>query len=195
MRSGLNFLAGIFLVSFLSVCQAEDQKYNWSGWNDTASLSLGDTGVYHYTKAFPYPAVDNPLAILKVSDTTAAGLGTDTIAVVWGYQPGKLTQNSSGKRDTLWWYRVPLDTMLTDSLGKTHVPAMSAAGVVTRTLNKMVDTSSVSGYAVQAALYQGEKGWPFVRYWIYALDANKDSPSSIYIFEHNTRLYTPVRAK
>ncbi len=151
------------------------------------SLNTEYTPRYYYTSGYAYPDIEAPLAMVKVDATT-----DDTVKIVWGFQVGKETLNSSGNPDTLWWYRVPLDTVLADSLGKIHVPPMSAAGVISRSLNKSVDTASVSGYSIQAASFKGEAGWPLIRYWIYDLSGEETTTPCTYVFEHYSRSWVPV---
>jgi hypothetical protein len=157
---------------------------NHKGFLDTAKIStiLGTTTTF-YTKALPLTDGEDLRTLLKVYDPEA-GFAADSINLHWGYQTGCATLSYSGTIDTSWHFQVILDTMTSDSLGKKAAAKVDSTGALIRG-KKMIDTSSVSGFAVQESWFVPE--WnELIRYWVKGIGSGSGD-TCLFVFEQHQR--------
>ena len=164
---------------------------NWNGWLDTAMVAdTIDSAEVKYTKAFSLTDGENLRVLFKVSDTTDAGFADDSVNLIFGYQTGSITLNSSGDRDTLWDDQMIIDTMLTDSFGVSTNGVVGADGSLTRYWGG-VDTSDVSGYACMTRWMVPE--WNELIRYVITGGANCSGDFLIIVIEQHRRQYRQVR--
>lgn len=170
---------------------------SWNGWLDTAAIAgtiTGDSVVY----SAPFILTDglNTRWVVRIDDTTNAGLTTDSISGVFGYQTGSITTNSSAVKDTAWDRLISLDSMTTTDLKNGSALAnkgtMDSTGTITRG-TRLLDTTQVSGYAVYTRNFAPE--WDeLIRAWWRPTSANNKAALKIIVTNHR-KLYSEVRVK
>jgi hypothetical protein len=179
----------IFVVSSFSQVRAT----NWFGTGDTAIVHGFNGTDTIYTKAFNLTDFEDLRAILKINDSSSSGFKNDSVHAQWGFQNGSIILNSNYTVDTVWNSRIVIDTCKSDSFGVKHLGRMDATGTITRTLN-MVDTSSITGWAVQDRWIVPE--WSVLyRMWIEGMAGNKTVIPLKAEFEINRRTGTRVQVK
>ncbi|RPJ55950.1 MAG: hypothetical protein EHM12_11320 [Dehalococcoidia bacterium] len=157
----------IFLV-FVCLAQSTNKKImNWKGWGDTVSIrQIQDTGVFYYSRALSITDGEDFTLMCKCNDTTSAGFASDSLNFMWGYQLGNPSLTSTGVVDTVWSKSdcFIVDTITTDSLGTGRIGYTSPGGAINR-YYRGIDTSSISGYAIQDRWVVSE--WkPLIRFWM-----------------------------
>ncbi len=165
---------------------------NRTDWLDTSIVSTTlDSAEIIYSDVFNLTNFEDCRIMLKVDDTSSAGFANDSIALILGYQTGSFTLNSSSTRDTSWDYEAALDTMLSANLGSKPRAATDSVGILYRS-SGMIDTSSVSGYAIMQVWFIPE--WnEVIRYFVEGYDGSNEKGSDlIIIIEQKRRHHIPV---
>lgn len=153
----------LFLVIFTVSLLAGPRDVNRSGvFDDTASIIGLAADSLQYTQWFVLSGFEEALRVVfKVDDTTSAGFSSDSFAVVCGYQTGTVcldTNESIDSADTCISFLVPVDTILTDSLGM--------LGNTAGTQSLVSDTLSCDGWAVLPRYINPD--WDnYIRFWMY----------------------------
>lgn len=181
------------LLFAFSVCFGAQ---NWNSAADTAMVNDTITNAeVVYTKAFNLSDYEDVRAIMMVDDTTAAGFASDSVNFIWGYQTGNQVINASGAFDTIWDARVTIDTVATASFGTWAIEGtIGPSGALTRSESKVVDTTMVTGYAVQSKIFVPQ--WDmFNRYWIQGVTGNLTGGPNVYVVKQSRRLYEAVRSR
>jgi hypothetical protein len=176
----------ICVLALVAVANAQ-QIFNWNGINDTAIISDLVADSTRYTKAFQLDRWEDPAVLVKIDDTSSAGYSGDSVLVKYGYQLGYPTRDSAGSRDTLWWYRVVLDSLDASAYGTLTDAVADSSGtlVINKTLS---DTSDIAGYACQLIEYTPRRPAPLVRYWLEGLTGTSHD-SLVVEVQHIQRLY------
>jgi hypothetical protein len=137
---------------------------------DTAKIDGFRSDSQKYSKVFDLSPYEDLAVLVKADDSANAGLTGDSISLGWGYQLGSPTLKSAGTLDTLWEPVIWVDTLLRDSLGKMP-EGRTGADLTTTKVKKWIDTSTVTGWAVQGSGIVPE--WrPLIRYVVKGLAGN-----------------------
>jgi len=180
-----------FLVLLVLIVGVVVGQENWNGFSDTARINGFDSLEIKRSKAFTLTRYEDIALVVKCDDTSEAGFKSDSVAAAYGYQLGYPVINSSGARDTAWWpgdTGIVLDTLdVTDSAGTCSNGYSSANGDVTDYLGN-VDTTNVSGYAVQVSWFI-PKWAPIIRFFVVGNAGNRTVGNKIvWIFDVKRRL-------
>jgi len=167
---------------------------NTNGWQDTVSIvDTLETDTIKYSAALVLTDGEDCRVLMKANATTA-GFNIDSLEFQWGYQTGLRTIDSSDSPDTIWDAHVILDTMLTDSIGKTYPYGITATtGATTMYWSARNDTSSVAGFACQSRWFVPEWG-ELIRFWAKGM-TEAGAANKTVIFEMHRRIYSQVRTK
>ena len=186
----------LLVLCLAFVAGAANRTDNWTGWTDTVGIAdTLDSAEVLYTDSLVLTNYENLRIIHLVSDTSTGGYGGfsgDSLHYRWGYQTGSFVLDSGGTATIQWDDRFVVDTVVTDSLGKSHPATIATDGTITRTWGH-VDTSSVPGWAIQDRWVVPE--WNvWIRFWVEGLSSaqNGDSPT-LFRFQRNQRKFSYVR--
>jgi len=166
---------------------------NWNGTGDSCRIDGFNGTDLLYGKAFNLTDFEDISMCLKVNDTTSTGFVSDSIWCRWGYQNGRLYLDTTGSIDTSWGNRIVVDTLVTDSLGKTYVGKITVTGTITDQ-GMIGDTLSLLGWATQDRVIT--PGWsPLIRPWIQGITGNIVVTPLKVQFEVNQKLGTNMRRR
>jgi hypothetical protein len=146
---------------------------NFNGIGDTTNVPSFRVDSLKVTKAFQLSAYENLRIDILCNDTTTAGFTLDTANFKWGFQTGHQIMNGSGKLDTLWNpQRIVCDTFKTLSgVYGLQYTILDSTGVYNE-IGKIIDTTSVSGFAVQSKNISPM--WDcLIRVWVKGLSGNQ----------------------
>jgi len=166
--------------------------FNYSGLTDTSGITDFRADSLKFSKVFPLAAFENSRIILKMDDTSAAGFADDSIRVNWGYQTlcpcfdtNTVEQPAQGERDTCFDVRIALDSMSDAHLGLFTTGSVDSTGVIFRSL-KVIDTTNVTGYAVQTRWFVPEFDC-FIRFWVEGGTGNEIGSFQKVSFDYKRR--------
>lgn len=152
----------ILIILILSTINAKTFRdsilTNWNGYLDTTSISSAlATGTIRYGSAFPLTDGENIRLICMVDDTAETGFADDSILFEWGIVVGNVVLNANNALDTSWKVVNPIviDTMDVDSFGNVRYSYFGTDGSYT-TRTKLIDTTTVTGFAVEDVLISPE---------------------------------------
>jgi hypothetical protein len=183
----MNRMIAVLLV-MLAVSVGADNSTGWRyQWTIDTTLANGELA---YGSVWDLSKWENTKLVVKVADTSSAGLSSDSINLAVGYQVGTVTLNFSGLRDTLWSSVIYLDTVRTDSLGKPGSLFEDALGDFYR-FHGGVDTSDVSGFACLEVALVPEWGELF-RVVLRGITGNNGAEESRYVVEARRRVGASV---
>jgi hypothetical protein len=173
MRALLLVLAVVGLVAAQS--QTTGRKY-------AVRIQVAGTATA-YSDSIEFKDWTGAAIVAKVNDTTSAGFASDSVNVGWGYQLGYKTVTSAGATKVLWGSRdrVAVDTMAT--MGAADVgfsyQAVTVSGIdgqkavyAKAGATGLIDTTKVSGYAVQRRTSYFEPGADYIRFYALGLTGN-----------------------
>jgi hypothetical protein len=187
----------IALFVILAAGMVSAQTENYGAWKDTTGIVGLVSDSLKYGSVMKLSPYDQTAFIVAANDTDAAGFANDSINFSWGYRLGWTTMNANGKLDTVWKYRVIVDTFDITTAGNRIVFGTTSTTTDMTTgkevyLPKKIDTLNVTGMAVQATPITPI--WaPLIQPWAKGLTGNNlGSPVKIFVtIQH--RLYQPVR--
>jgi hypothetical protein len=188
-------ILGLLLLCVSAVLFSKSNvETNWNGWNDTVAITDScPTGVIRYTGGFTFSSVDKVRLGIMVNDTGHAGFASDSVSLIWGYQGFHQVRNGSGLTDTIYEQRQVLDTIKTTSFGTFATGIVPATGVSSYTFGQ-VDTSNVTGYAVQERTFS--PGFNvYIRFFVVALAANRQPLRNKIRMVYTYRAWAPVQAR
>lgn len=143
------------------------------GYKDTVRIPTFKADSLRFTAAWPLSMFEHCRFVVAANDTQSAGFASDSVKFRWGYQTGTIMLNASGNRDTVWdGNAIVVDTFDMSDSASRNIAYVAQDGLMayTRTL-KRIDTTSVTGYAVQTRVIQPE--WDvLVRLWFKGLTGN-----------------------
>jgi hypothetical protein len=175
-RSDENMKKMLFLMLFLPFLAFSE--YNSTSIQNITITTKFNADSIRYSDVIEWSANENKSILVLFNDTNNAGFFLDTVKFMYGYQRGFTTVNASGKLDTTWRELVATDTVSTlpaDTAGKWISKSLvvgtdKTTGFQSATTGLM-DTSSVSGYAVACSYFS--PAWSgLARAWVKGLTGN-----------------------
>lgn len=147
-----------FVFMLLLFSLAISQSFNYAGI-DTSIITgfKGDTTIY--SKVYNLSQYENVRIDVQANDTSSNGFASDSIKFGWWVETGRFTYNSTGRWDTAWTVLTPL-SLDTFDIATTANMVVSAITLQTdgtfETVNKKIDTLSVSGVAYMTKQFSPE---------------------------------------
>ena len=186
-------MKALFLFLFAVSCFAEP-ALNHTGYQDTCVIHTFAADSLKYSKAYSLTDYEDLRVSVFADDTSEVGFASDAIKLVWGIQTGHLALNSGGSRDTVWnALRIVCDTLdlVTDATVGPVYALVGTDGTYSDVLS-LVDTLTVSGYAVQSRAVA--PSWDvYFRGWFQGLDGNVTGSFLKMLFMPVRRLHSKVR--
>jgi hypothetical protein len=176
----------LFLIPLL--CSIALAQFNTTGYRDTVLVNgFQGTGTGS-TKAMELSQYENMRLSALANDTSAAGYASDSIKFRWGMQFGVPIMNSSGKLDTTWQEKIEIDTFDIKTAVNLVAPTYTIDSLGNfKICKKFIDTTNVTGYAVQSRDILLPPWSPIFRFWYIGLTGNKVSISYVKLMFAITR--------
>lgn len=197
MKKVLLFCLLLNVAGYSGWIGAGSGSLNYNGFGDTVDVRTFRADSVRFTPAFDLSKWENLRITLMMNDTAAAGFASDSIKAIWGIQTGRVVYNGSGVLDTAWEpIRLIADTfdLVTE---KTIGPAyalISAADGSYSEVHSLVDTSTVTGFAVQSKAIS--PAWDVLgRCWLIGVAGNKKASFIKTRFVLSRRVYTNTRGQ
>jgi hypothetical protein len=145
------FLIVLLLISCI-FARREQPSLN-TGWRNYDTITeFGADSIKYTSRAYNFSGLRYLRVDLFVDDSSTAGLGLDTTALLFGVQTGHVTIDSAGLPDTAWSLeQLVIDTLdiANGTIGAQRIE-IGTNGTYT-TLKNIIDTVSVVGWAYQTS--------------------------------------------
>ena len=180
----------ILLLSSLLFAQ-----FNWSGINDTCAVSSFNADSTGVTRAFQLSQYEAMRFYVMADDTSEDGYDSDSILFKWGFQVGNIVKNSSAAFDTTWGEKVLVDTFDIATAGNLVEQELSIDTALGNTyqLRDFIDTTNITGFAVQDRYIPAPNWGPLFRFYYAGLTGNITGSYVKMVFGQSRRTYSNVR--
>jgi len=130
-------------------------------------------------------------------DTSEVGYASDSILFKWGFQIGNIVKNSSAAFDTTWGEKVLVDTFDIGTAGNLVEQELKIDTLlgVTAQLRDFIDTTYVTGFAVQDRYIPSPNWGPIFRFYYAGLTGNITGSYVKLVFGQSRRTYSNVRGQ
>lgn len=149
----------ILVLAIAVVSLGFSKSDNWNGWKDTSNISGFRADSLKYSKVFELSDWENLRIDVMANDTATANLSADSTKFYWWFETGHPCLNASNLLDTFWQKADPLviDTFDITTAGNRAITyrLLGTDGVFSGP-SKTIDTSTVSGFAVQSRALTSE---------------------------------------